>query len=187
MGTSSQVFSHPRFRGGLWGWAALCSPPAEQRQALYHLPRTCRTVLIGWCRENYKPWRLETSSTARLIRFSRRGNGNEYLSRACELPFSRRSAINMAGALRRCWRSYASSAATSNWIGRGLNFKCTQCGKCCTGGRERVVWVCILAFLDSLYIAATLEFTAKLLYFPGVRSRGKRHRRQLRSRRRGVC
>lgn len=50
-------------------------------------------------------------------------------------------AINMAGALRRCLRSYTSTADASSWLAQGLNFKCTQCGKCCTGGRERAVWV----------------------------------------------
>ncbi|KAL0032300.1 hypothetical protein WJX79_003594 [Trebouxia sp. C0005] len=47
----------------------------------------------------------------------------------------------MAGFLRQSWRSFASVADNSSWLGGGLKFKCTQCGKCCTGGRERVVWV----------------------------------------------
>jgi len=32
-------------------------------------------------------------------------------------------------------------AGNSSWLSDGLKFKCTQCGKCCTGGRERLVWV----------------------------------------------
>ena len=49
--------------------------------------------------------------------------------------------IYMAGFLRQSWRSFASVADNSSWVGTGLKFKCTQCGKCCTGGRDRVVWV----------------------------------------------
>lgn len=34
--------------------------------------------------------------------------------------------------------SSEASAAAAAWWGKGLSFKCTECGKCCTGHRRAV-------------------------------------------------
>ncbi|HXF29403.1 MAG TPA: YkgJ family cysteine cluster protein [Chlamydiales bacterium] len=62
------------------------------------------------------------------------------------------------------------SAAVEPWYKKGLNFKCTECGQCCTGG-PGFVWVTeeeIAAMADLLQISVK-DFKIKY-----VRKRGKR-------------
>lgn len=97
---------------------------------------------FGVSRAAYTPrfWKGSFYTSGRIIRlFSTR---LPFRFRGCEsiqnLTKVNPDHLRMA-LLRRCSRLFTSSA--EGWLGAGLRFRCTQCGRCCTGGRERVVWV----------------------------------------------
>lgn len=67
------------------------------------------------------------------------------------------------------------------WFHAGLNFTCTQCGKCCTG-EPGVVWV-----TDAEVAALAQSRGEKLAEFTAVHTRLSRGKRTLREKANGDC